>query len=265
MHILAQHISKRYSSGELVLQDLSFELPAGLTLGLLGNNGAGKSTLIHILAGLLKPDFEHPEGRLSLGGLQYDDARSEMDIRANTGLLPEEGLLNPDLSGNEQLDFSALLYGLDPAEENLQMRRNALLSYLFGDEQAANTILKQRCGSYSTGMKKKLGLVLALQHKPDLLLLDEPFSGLDPASSKRVIALLKSYKNELRSLLISSHNLSYVEQVADRIAILDGGKIVYFGSHDELTQNGNEQLETSLFRMIMPAEADTDKLDDLLK
>lgn len=263
MEVLAHHIVKAYTAGTPVLNDLSLELHPGQTLGLLGNNGAGKSTLLHLLAGLLKPEFASAAGKLCIGEMQYDGSKDEAAIRARTGLLPEAGLLNPEFSGREQIQFSALLYGLDPKDETLLHRQHVLLEHLFGDETSVDAVLSKPCGSYSTGMKKKLGLVLALQHSPSLILLDEPFSGLDPGSARRVVELLNHLKGPDCCMLISSHNLSYIEQIANQIAILDKGRFAYSGSLETLTQQGREQLEASLLRLVETDDSPKNRLSEL--
>lgn len=251
MSLAARNITKTF--GQLqVLENLSFDFPSGCILGLLGNNGAGKSTLINIMCDLIRPD----SGEVIINGEKFDT--HSLEIRSKMGVLPETGLLNTDLSGKEQLEFAALLYGIKPSDIGEQL--DTMLNYFFDDL----SLLSRRCGTYSTGMRKKLGLILAFLHKPSVALLDEPFSGLDPASARLVINFLKSYQREDRSILISSHNLSYVQQVSTHIAVLHEGTFPFMGTHEDFTEDGRNQLENSLFELIMPNEKDTNDLKRVL-
>jgi len=251
MGLSAVNLIKTY--GKLrVIDNLSFEFPSGCVLGLLGNNGAGKSTLIHILCDMIRPDAGHVE----IAGIKYEDR--PMHIRRQMGVLPESGLLNGDLSGREQIEFTALLYGIRP--DDIREQVDAMLTYFFDD----NSLLSRRCGTYSTGMKKKLGLILAFMHRPSVVLLDEPFSGLDPASARLVINFLNAYKRKDRTMLISSHNLSYVQQVATHIAVLHEGRFPFTGTREDFTEEGSKQIERSLFELIMPHEKETHDLKRVL-
>ncbi|MCH8556829.1 MAG: ABC transporter ATP-binding protein [Balneolia bacterium] len=251
MSLSARNINKTFGRLQ-VLDNLSFDFPSGCILGLLGNNGAGKSTLINIMCDLIRPD----SGEIIINGETFEN--NSLEIRSKMGVLPETGLLNTDLSGKEQLEFAALLYGIKPSDIGEQL--DTMLNYFFDDL----SLLSRRCGTYSTGMRKKLGLILAFLHKPTVALLDEPFSGLDPASARLVINFLKSYKREDRSILISSHNLSYVQQISTHIAVLHEGTFPFSGTHDDFTADGQNQLENSLFELIMPNEKDTNELKRVL-
>lgn len=251
MSLSARNIDKAFGRLQ-VLDNLSFDFPSGCVLGLLGNNGAGKSTLINIMCDLIRPD----SGEIIINGETFEN--NSLEIRSKMGVLPETGLLNTDLSGKEQLEFAALLYGIKPSDIAEQL--DTMLNYFFDDL----SLLSRRCGTYSTGMRKKLGLILAFIHKPTVALLDEPFSGLDPASARLVINFLKSYKREDRSILISSHNLSYVQQISTHIAVLHEGTFPFSGTYDDFTADGQNQLENSLFELIMPNEKDTNDLKRVL-
>ncbi|MCC5935026.1 MAG: ABC transporter ATP-binding protein [Balneolales bacterium] len=253
MEIRANQLTKSFGN-QTVLSGLTFEVKQGSTLGLLGNNGAGKSTLIHLLMGLNHQD----SGELTIDGLSWQQQQSHDGLRSRIGVLPEHGQLNPELTGAEQLRFTALLYGIDLSASMEQVM--AMAEYLFEDL----SVLEKRCGTFSTGMKKKLGLILAFLHKPQLVLLDEPFSGLDPGSSRLVINFLNAYSRRDRVILVSSHNLSYVEQVATDLAVLHESKFRFFGSMEEFTRSGQSQLESSLMELLAPEEKSTDQLRRLL-
>lgn len=253
MEIRAENLTKSYTS-QTVLNRLTFGVQEGSVLGLLGNNGAGKSTLIHLLTGIHQPD----SGSLYIDGKSWLDASQHDSLRSQIGVLPEQGQLNPELTAAEQLRFTALLYGIDLTKNMAQVM--AMAEYLFEDL----SVLEKRCATFSTGMKKKLGLILAFLHKPRLVLLDEPFSGLDPGSARLVINFLNAYRRSDRVIVVSSHNLSYVEQVATHLAVLHESEFRFFGTMDEFTSSGQSQLESSLLQLLAPEEKSTDQLRELL-
>ncbi len=252
MSLSVSALNKSFDS-KPVLKNLSFEIPAGSCLGLLGNNGAGKSTLIHTICGIMQAD----SGDISFDG-EKKTAEDINNLRSKMGILPESGIINPDLTGREQLSFTTLLYGLSP--EKLREQTETMIEYFFDNPDDLN----RRTGTYSTGMRKKLGLIAAFLHKPSLVLLDEPFSGLDPSTSRLVISFLNAYKREDRTLLVSSHNLSYVDQVASHIGVLHKGSFAFWGTRQEFTRDGNAQIEDSLFNLLVPDEKNTERLKELL-
>lgn len=236
-------ISKSYN-GVTVLDDISLTLNGGTCFGLVGNNGVGKSTLINILIDLIQPD----NGNVEIGGKTYEN--DGIGIKQLMGILPEVSPVNNELSAYEQLWLTGLIYGIPKNE--LKGRIESLFSYFFDNMDD----LKQLCGSYSTGMHQKLKLVAALMHKPQILILDEPFSGLDPSSSHQLIEFFNSYLRDDRLILLSSHNLSYVEKIANRVGILHEHHFVYDGSMEELTEKGTKIIENSLFELIKPQRKD---------
>lgn len=243
MNILMEGLSKSYADKK-VLENLSFELNGGTCFGLIGNNGAGKSTLINILIDVVKPD----SGIVKIDGMTYD--REPLAIRRRMGILPEASPINDELTGYEQLWLVGLLYGIP--ENELAKRIESLFSFFFDDQED----IHRRCDSYSTGMRQKLGLIAALLHKPNILILDEPFAGLDPSSSHQLLEFLNSYLRDDRIIFLSSHNLSYVEKVANRIGVLNKCHLVYDGGTEELTEKGTKLIEKSLFDLIQPARKD---------
>ncbi|MEX2641271.1 MAG: ABC transporter ATP-binding protein [Balneolales bacterium] len=242
-------VSKRYGNNK-VLEEVSLKIYPGSCYGLLGNNGAGKSTLINMIIDLTRADA----GRVEIMGKNY--GHSPLWIKSRIGVLPEQELLNSEFSGMEQLRFTGLLYGLN--ETDLILRIKTLFNFFFDDIAD----LDKACGTYSTGMRKKLGLIAAVLHKPDLLILDEPFAGLDPRSSQSMIRFLRTYLNEERAILLSSHNLSYVQQAATDIGVLHNRKLMYSGPINEFTGNGVNQVEKSLFDLL---NADEKSILDLAR
>jgi ABC-type multidrug transport system ATPase subunit len=249
--ITAENIHKSYGT-KIVLSGISWRAEPGMCYGLLGNNGAGKSTLIHILLDLVPAS----SGAVSIDGLRYPD--DTVPIRSRMGVLPEKDLLHAELTAYEQLQLSAMLYGV-PAEER-DHRIRTLFNFFFDDEGD----LDKPCGSFSTGMRKKTGIICALLHRPDILILDEPFSGLDPGSSIVLIDFLKQYLVNGRIGLISSHNLSYVEQLATHIAVLHNTQMIFDGTTESFLERGSGLIDRTLFEMLQQTPKSRDGLEWLL-
>jgi ABC-2 type transport system ATP-binding protein len=209
--ISLSHLSKSF--GPLpALRDASLEVRRGEVFGFLGLNGAGKTTTIRILLDLLRPTA----GSAALFGL--DCQRESRRTRAQAGYLPGELGLYPDMTGGDVL---TLLARLTPARVT-PAYRNDLLERL----ELAHADLGRRIRDYSTGMKRKLGIVQALQADPPLLILDEPTEGLDPLVQRALNELLFELRRRGRTVFMSSHVLSEVERVCDRIAVIRSGEIV---------------------------------------
>jgi len=213
------------------LAPLTLSLERGEILALLGPNGAGKSTTIKLILGLLFPT----RGRIRvLGGSARDPGQ-----RARLGYLPEETRLHPFLTPRETLDLFGRIHGLERSERK---RRIDQLVTMVGLTHNAD----RPVGEFSKGMARRIGLAVALVHDPDLLILDEPTSGLDPLGTRDIKDLIQALKARGRSVLLSSHLLDDVEDVADRIAILYGGELRQVGTtHELLAQSGRIRLELS--------------------
>ena len=192
------------------VNDLDFEVRQGEVLGLLGPNGSGKSTTIKMLLGLLYPSG----GRLTVFGKSPRDVA----IKKLIGYLPEETYLYKYLTAYETLDFFASLFGLSGEERK---KRCEQLLDMVGLSHARN----RRVGEFSKGMARRIGLAQAMINDPQLLILDEPTSGLDPLGCREVKDLILMLKKRGKTVLVTSHLLSDVEDVCDRVLILYGGKI----------------------------------------
>ena len=202
-------LTKRYRAVH-ALESLSIEVREGEIFGFLGPNGAGKSTTIRLLLGFLRPTAG--QGRV----LGLDIVKDSVAIRRRLGYLPGGIALYDTLSGKQQLDYLADLNGRPP------LRRADLCERL---ELPANT-LERRVRDYSRGMRQKIGIVQALQHDPDLAILDEPSEGLDPLMQRAFYGILENLKAAGRTIFFSSHVLSEVERVCDRVAIIRRGRLV---------------------------------------
>jgi ABC-2 type transport system ATP-binding protein len=204
-------LTKRYGS-LAALNDLNLDVVQGEVLGFLGLNGAGKTTAIRLLLDLLRPT----SGRAFIFG--HDCWLDGLAARARVGYLPGELGIFPDLTGLEVLDFLA---GLKRQPVDKQ-RREELVERL----ELPHRDLRRKLRQYSTGMKRKLGIIQAFEGDPPLLVLDEPTEGLDPLMQESFYALLKEAKQRGRTVFMSSHVLSEVERVCDRIALLRKGELV---------------------------------------
>lgn len=226
--IVLDAVSKRYGSFA-ALDGLSLDVPQGIIQGFLGPNGAGKTTAIRILMGFLRASA----GSASIFGL---DAWGEgVRARERIGYLVTADALYPDMDGIDQLDFAAKISGKDPV-----LRVRALDALELG--QAS---LRQRLGSYSKGMRQKLAIVAAMQHDPDLLVLDEPSDGLDPLIQQHFEALLRERRDAGRTVFMSSHDLAEVERTCERVAVIRRGQLVANGTVQEL---GKQYRRTAVIR-----------------
>lgn len=206
----------------LAVDQVSLSVRAGEVLALLGPNGAGKTTTVRMLSSILKPTA----GKARVAG--YDVVKESPMVRSRVGLLTEAPGLYNRMTGNEYLDFFGKLRGLSMTE---RMDRIAYLSDWFKMRFA----MARRVGDYSKGMTQKIALMRTLLHDPPVLLLDEPTSAMDPESARLVRdAISQMRDNEHRSIIICSHNLPEAEELADRIAIIQHGRIIEQGTVPEL-------------------------------
>jgi ABC-2 type transport system ATP-binding protein len=213
VHLRVERLTKAYGS-RVALDSVSFEVRRGETLGLLGPNGAGKTTLLHVLSGLLAPD----SGRVELTPSEEDRPR-----RARFGLAPQPLALYRELSAEENLRFFGRLYGLSGAllEERVEW---ALLLV------ALTARRRERMAALSGGMQRRLNLACAIIHDPEILLLDEPSTGVDPQSRSQLFEGLEALRSRGTTILYSTHHLEEAERLCDRVAIFDSGRIVAIDS-----------------------------------
>jgi ABC-2 type transport system ATP-binding protein len=202
-------LTKRYGSVR-ALEDLSIEVRRGEIFGFLGPNGAGKSTTIRTLLGFLRPTA----GRASVLGL--DIVEESVEIRRRIGYLPGGIALYESLTGHEQLDYLSSMQGRQP------VHREALCEAL----ELSPATLRRKVRDYSRGMRQKIGVVQALQHAPQLAILDEPSEGLDPLMQQAFYRIVDDFRAGGRTIFLSSHVLPEVERVCDRVAIIRGGRLM---------------------------------------
>jgi ABC-2 type transport system ATP-binding protein len=240
MLIQFEQVTKRYGA-VVALDNLSVSVPAG-AVGLLGPNGSGKTTLIRAMLGLTSVD------RGSGQVLGMDFRRRRLDIRRLVGFVPEDECLFPRVDGVEFVAYAGELVGMSSADA--MQRAHEVLDYVWLGEARYRKV-----DSYSSGMKQRLKLASAIIHDPQLLILDEPTNGMDPAGREEILELARDLaRNKGMSLLFSSHLLPDVEAVCEYVVVLGGGKLLTEGNIQHLKQLHNRCFEVRL-------KSDTDAFD----
>jgi len=227
-------VSKSYGECKAVSQ-LTLALQAGEILGFLGTNGAGKTTTIKMLLGFFAPD----SGKISVFGNDPADAVT----RQRVGFMPETAYYYPYLNIYELLAFYGGLCGMPSA---LIRQRTEELIVRTGLQEAGDRQLK----TYSKGMLQRAGIAQAILHDPDLLILDEPFTGLDPVARIQLRDLILELKAKGKTILFSSHELSEAELMCDRVAIMKAGKLVLDKPMSEVVGDGNSNLERIFLHVL---------------
>ncbi|MDF1501412.1 ABC transporter ATP-binding protein [Roseisolibacter sp. H3M3-2] len=215
MQLTIRDLSKTYPNGTQALKGVSLDVPPGM-FGLLGRNGAGKSTLMRILATLQEPDA----GAVTLGGI--DVVREKARVRETLGYLPQTFGFHPRVSAERLLDHFAVLKGLESAGA----RREVVEALLRRTNLWA--VRGQRVGTFSGGMRQRLGVAVALLGHPKLIIVDEPTAGLDPEERVRFLNLLGEIGEE-SAVILSTHIVEDVEELCSRLAIIDRGEILLEG------------------------------------
>jgi ABC-2 type transport system ATP-binding protein len=233
--IRTEGLTKDYGDGN-GLFDLDLEIERGEVFGFLGPNGAGKSTTMRLLLDLIAPT----RGSASL--LALDSHGDSLAIRRRVGYLPGDFELYPKLTGTVVLDYLAGLRG------GVDMQVRAGLAERF------DAPLERPIGELSTGNRQKIGLIQAFMHEPELLILDEPIAGLDPLVQESFHALLGEVTGAGRTVFLSSHTLSEVERVADRVAILRAGRLMVVDSLESLRAIAVQRLEVGFGGVPPPPE-----------
>jgi ABC-2 type transport system ATP-binding protein len=228
--VAVEHVSRWYGN-VVAVNDISFAIGPGVT-GLLGPNGAGKSTLLHLIAGLLRPSA----GTVSILGRT---AWRYPEMYRRIGLVPEREAVHPFLTGREFVVLNARLQELDdPAAAAASAIRTVEL-----DDAADRPI-----GTYSKGMRQRVKIAAALVHDPAVLLLDEPFNGMDPRQRLHMIALLRSLAAAGRTILFSSHILEEVERLADAVLVVHAGRLAAAGDFREIRRLMTDRPHTFTVR-----------------
>ena len=219
------------------VDDLSLRVPAGQVFGLLGPNGSGKSTTIKIILGLLEP---------TAGGCRvFGLPSTQIEARVDVGYLPESPYFYRHLSGRELVRFYARICGLGGAK--VAPRVAEVIDWV-GLTEAADRLV----GTYSKGMLQRIGLAQGLVHDPRLVILDEPTSGVDPVGAAAISELILQLKAQGKTVLITSHLLTQIEDICDRVAILDRGRLILDGAVCDLV--GRAQRQALIVEKLSPSE-----------
>ncbi len=244
--IETHQLGKNYDGKRAVI-DLELSIPAGECFCFLGPNGAGKTTTIKMLTGLLRPST----GRALVAG--YDIQRDPTAAKRRIGYIPDRPYLYEKLSGREYFQFVGDLFGIARAEQRRHFERFIDLFRLTG---AADQFIE----NYSHGMRQKLVFATALMHEPALLVVDEPMVGLDPQSARTIKQLLRAEADAGRTVFLSTHTLSVAEELADRIGVINHGRLLFLGTIKELrarlARDGN--LEELFLLLTSEGEAGAD-------
>jgi len=236
-------VSKSFGD-KFALRNVSFSIPGGQICGLLGPNGAGKTTLFRLLMGILKAT----EGSLLVDGL--DAFTDRVEVMRLIGFLPDEPIFYSYLSGREILELSAAMHGLDVGA-TMERMAPMIARLRMADD------LDNYAEDYSRGMKKKLGLLLALLHRPKLLVLDEPTNGLDVEATHLFYDLILDEARQGTTILFSTHLMDHVAKLCSHVVVINEGSLVAKGALDELrAAYGQASLEDIFLRLTMrPAQA----------
>lgn len=240
--IRTERLTKCYGS-KTVVADLDLDVAPGEICGFLGPNGAGKSTTIKILTGLIPADG----GRAFVAG--FDIAEQPLNAKQRFGYVPEAPKLFESLTADAFLDIMGALHHLDPATS--QTRRGDLLD-LFGLTEARY----QRLREFSKGMRQKVVIAAALIHRPDVLILDEPFDGIDANSALVMKGVLRELAAQGKTILFSSHILDVIERICTRLCIIDRGRKIAEGTAEEICRHtGAATLEEAFASLTGVREA----------
>jgi ABC-2 type transport system ATP-binding protein len=215
-----EHVTRRYGA-KLAVNDLNLHIPRGELFAFLGPNGAGKTTTIKMLVGLLRPS----SGTIRLCG--HDVGQQQIAANRLLGYVPDVPYLYDKLSGGEFLRFIADMYGIDSGEADERIAEQIEVFRL-------HEFVADLTESYSHGMKQRVAFAAAMLHDPQVLVIDEPMVGLDPRSVRVIKDLLRKKARGGQTIFMSTHLLSIAQEIADRVGIVDQGRLQFLGTIDEL-------------------------------
>ncbi len=234
-----KNVSKSYDGVRNAVDDLTLDIRDGEIFGFLGPNGAGKTTTLKLIAGLLSLD----QGSITVNG--YDIEQSPLEAKQRFAFIPDNPETFQRLKGIEYLRFIGDIYGVGSKDREQRVHD---LTHRFGIHDVMNQMIR----TYSHGMKQKLILTGALLHDPETWILDEPMTGLDPASSFQLKQLMREHTDAGKTVLFSTHVLEVAEKVCDRLSVIDNGRLLFVGSMDELKERYAEDasLESLFLRLV---------------
>ncbi len=246
--IIINDVVKKFNN-RIVLSNINLKIEKGIVYSFLGPNGAGKTTLLSIIAGLLKPDH---------GKVLINETLEPYSIEAKKALsyCPQEPALYDKMTGLENIMFYARLYGLNDREA---YRRAKELLELVGLWNEANKLV----GRYSGGMKKRLNIAISLINDPEILLLDEPTTGLDPIVRRTIWGLIEKWKTEGKTIVLATHYMEEADNLSNKVAIINEGKVIVEGTPKELKEKYGPKSIVSI--EVEKPSPDQEKLRDALK
>ncbi|HET7932317.1 MAG TPA: ATP-binding cassette domain-containing protein [Rhodanobacteraceae bacterium] len=218
--------ASKHFGAHTAVDRLSLDVPAGSIYGFLGRNGAGKTTTLRMITGILDPDG---------GSVSVLAGKAPREVRARTGYLPEENGLYKDMQVLDMVTYFGQLRGLDRREARTRGRDRLKAA---GLEASINA----KCNTLSKGMAQKVQVIAAVLHDPELVVLDEPFSGLDPVNSEMVLGLIRQFKREGRTVIFSTHVVEHAEQICDAVVIIDHGQRKLDGPLAEIKARGGRSV-----------------------
>ena len=236
-----EHLSKQYGSADRkAVDDLTLHIQPGEIYGFIGHNGAGKTTTLKSCAGILRFD----SGDIFVDGISIKE--NPMECKRRMAYIPDNPDLYEFLSGIQYLNFIADAYRVSAADREQRIAEYAAALELTDD-------LASKINAYSHGMKQKLAVISAMIHQPKLLMMDEPFVGLDPKAAHTVKLLMRQFCDNGGAIFFSTHVLEVAEKLCDKVAIIRGGKLITCG--DTETVRGNESLEDVFLELVEDANA----------
>lgn len=233
------NISKTFGGKNKAVDNISLMVPKGEIVGFLGPNGAGKTTTLKMITGILKPDG----GSIAINGIDIE--KEPIEAKKQFGFVPD----NPDmflrLKGIEYLNFMADIYEVDSSKRKLRIDAMA-------ERFDMTKALFDQIQSYSHGMRQKIVIMGALIHEPDVWILDEPMTGLDPKSSFMLKEMMKEHVEKGKTVFFSTHVLDVAEKICSKVAIINKGKILFYGSLEEMRQHfaENQSLENMFLELV---------------
>lgn len=250
MSIIIENVSKKFN-GNYVLERINLEINTNQVYCLLGRNGAGKSTLINIACDLLDPD----DGSIIINGDTYREKGSA--IKKYIGLQSQYEILIEELSGFDYLYFMGKVYQMKKTD--ILNRLKLLTEYFFEDASELRRVIR----TYSIGTRRKISICAAFLHSPKIVFLDEPFANIDPVTSNSLCKLITEFKSLGGCVVMSSHDLLYVNMIATHVGIINNHKVVFDGSINALRHE--DGLDAGLLKYIKPEKRDDDIITKLVQ